>query len=559
MNRNLLCGSLLGTGACLAAALPAVAAGTGERPNILFIVADDLGWGDVGYHGSVIPTPNIDALAARGIEMNRFYTAPVSSPTRAGLMTGRYPSRFGIRKTVIPPWRDYGLDPEEQTLADMLAANGYAHRAIVGKWHLGHGRRAYYPLNRGFTHFYGCLNGALDYFTHEREGELDWHNDWESCRDEGYSTDLIADEAVRCIGGYASEGPFFLYVAFNAPHTPFQAPEDEIAEHISPEKFAALTPREKDAYTYRAMVTRMDKGVGRILEKLERSGLVENTLVLFMSDNGGIPNLPGGSSCAPLRGHKGREWDGGLRVPAVLCRKGRFAEGVRSEQLAAFVDMAPTIAALVGAGEPPRPYDGVNLLPALTGETASFPRDLYLGCGAAVSGDCKPLLSELLDATEAHIREKGGRNLRYNIEIKASKGKEQRCMAPDYKTFTDLCMAVILEKGLGGRVTIQSFDARVLNYLHEKYPGIRTSYLIYLSATDFDKNLAKLNFIPDVYSPKHTFVDETLVAKAHAAGMEILPWTVDDEADLQRLARLSVDGVITNYPDRALRLFHLKE
>ena len=262
MNRNLLCGSLLGTGACLAAALPAVAAGTGERPNILFIVADDLGWGDVGYHGSVIPTPNIDALAARGIEMNRFYTAPVSSPTRAGLMTGRYPSRFGIRKTVIPPWRDYGLDPEEQTLADMLAANGYAHRAIVGKWHLGHGRRAYYPLNRGFTHFYGCLNGALDYFTHEREGELDWHNDWESCRDEGYSTDLIADEAVRCIGGYASEGPFFLYVAFNAPHTPFQAPEDEIAEHISPEKFAALTPREKDAYTYRAMVTRMDKGVG---------------------------------------------------------------------------------------------------------------------------------------------------------------------------------------------------------------------------------------------------------------------------------------------------------
>ena len=172
---------------------------------------------------------------------------------------------------------------------------------------------------------------------------------------------------------------------------------------------------------------------------------------------------------------------------------------------------------------------------------------------------CKPLLSELLDATEAHIREKGGRNLRYNIEIKASKGKEQRCMAPDYKTFTDLCMAVILEKGLGGRVTIQSFDARVLNYLHEKYPGIRTSYLIYLSATDFDKNLAKLNFIPDVYSPKHTFVDETLVAKAHAAGMEILPWTVDDEADLQRLARLSVDGVITNYPDRALRLFHLKE
>ena len=132
-------------------------------------------------------------------------------------------------------------------------------------------------------------------------------------------------------------------------------------------------------------------------------------------------------------------------------------------------------------------------------------------------------------------------------------------MAPDYKTFTDLCMAVILDKQLGNRVTIQSFDVRVLNYLHEKYPGTRTSYLIYLSATDFDKNLAKLNFVPDVYSPKYTFVDAATVAKAHAAGMEILPWTADEESDLRKLARLGVDGVITNYPDRALRLFHSRK
>lgn len=392
MNRDLFCKHLLGAGACLAAAWPAAAAGPSERPNILFIVADDLGWGDVGYHGSVIATPHIDALARKGIEMDRFYTAPVSSPTRAGLMTGRYPSRFGIRKTVIPPWREYGLDPEEQTLADLLGANGYENRAMIGKWHLGHGRKAHYPLNRGFTHFYGCLNGALDYFTHEREGELDWHRDWEPCYDKGYSTDLIAGEAVRCIGEYSDASPFFLYVAFNAPHTPFQAPEDEIAEHISPEKFAALKPREKDAYTYRAMVTRLDKGIGRILEALERSGKLDNTLILFMSDNGGIPNLPGGSSCAPLRGHKGREWDGGVRVPAILYWKGRFQSGVRSSQLAAFVDMAPTVAALVGAGDPPRPYDGVNLLPVLTGDSPEFQRDLYLGCGAAVSGDYKMIL-----------------------------------------------------------------------------------------------------------------------------------------------------------------------
>ena len=375
MNRNLLCGSLLGTGACLAAALPAVAAGTGERPNILFIVADDLGWGDVGYHGSVIPTPNIDALAARGIEMNRFYTAPVSSPTRAGLMTGRYPSRFGIRKTVIPPWRDYGLDPEEQTLADMLAANGYAHRAIVGKWHLGHGRRAYYPLNRGFTHFYGCLNGALDYFTHEREGELDWHNDWESCRDEGYSTDLIADEAVRCIGEYASEGPFFLYVAFNAPHTPFQAPEDEIAEHISSEKFAALTPREKDAYTYRAMVTRMDKGVGRILEKLERSGLVENTLVLFMSDNGGLASEPAWrdgelhTQNYPLNSGKGSLYEGGIREPMIVKWPGVVSPGTRCDKYLMIEDFYPTILEMAGVQNyrTVQPLDGTSFMPLLKG------------------------------------------------------------------------------------------------------------------------------------------------------------------------------------------------
>lgn len=392
MNRDLFCKRLLGAGACLAAAWPAAAGAPSERPNILFIVADDLGWGDVSYHGSVIPTPHIDSLSRRGIEMDRFYSAPVSSPARAGLMTGRYPSRFGIRETVIPPWREYGLDTQEQTLADLLAANGYANRAMIGKWHLGHGRQTYYPLNRGFNHFYGCLNGAIDYFTHEREGELDWHRGWESSYDKGYSTDLIADEAVRCIGEYADAGPFFLYVAFNAPHTPFQAPEDEIAEHISPEEFAALKPRQQSAYTYRAMVTRMDKGIGRILEALERSGELENTLVLFMSDNGGVPNLPGGSSSAPLRGHKFQEWDGGVRVPAILYWKGHFLERVRMQQLAAFVDMAPTIAALVGAGEAPRPYDGVNLLPVLTGEEEPFTRDLYLGCGAAVSDDYKMIL-----------------------------------------------------------------------------------------------------------------------------------------------------------------------
>ena len=140
--------------ALLGAATAANAFGA-TRPNVVIIVADDLGWGDVSYHGSVIPTPNIDRLIGEGIELNRFYTAPVSSPTRCGLMTGRYPSRFGIRETVIPPWRDYGLPVEEETMADLLGRNGYTNRAAIGKWHMGHSRLRYYPLNRGCTQGYG--------------------------------------------------------------------------------------------------------------------------------------------------------------------------------------------------------------------------------------------------------------------------------------------------------------------------------------------------------------------------------------------------------------------
>ena len=129
-----------------------------EKPNVVIILADDLGWGDVGYHGSQIRTPNIDRLAEQGIQMERYYTAPISTPARAGILTGRYPSRFGIREAVIPPWRQDGLDENERTMANVLGENGYEHRAAIGKWHLGHTRMVHYPLNRGFTHFYGCLN-----------------------------------------------------------------------------------------------------------------------------------------------------------------------------------------------------------------------------------------------------------------------------------------------------------------------------------------------------------------------------------------------------------------
>ncbi len=385
--------------ACAAAtgAVSSEAMAAQKRPNIVIIVADDLGWGDVGFHGSTIGTPNIDRIARSGIELNRYYVAPISSPTRSGLMTGRYPNRFGIREGVINPWKSIGLDLEERTIADMLGENGYVNRAIVGKWHLGHSRKAYYPLNRGFTHFYGHLNGAIDYFTHEREGELDWHNDWETCRDKGYSTDLIANEASRCIDRYApGDDPFFLYVAFNAPHSPYQAPEEEIARHIALDKFAALPKREQSAWTFRAMVSRLDSGVGKILEALGKSGEMDNTIILFMSDNGGVNGMAdGGSTNGQLHGHKGQEWDGGLRVAAAIWWEKGFMKGVRSEQVTGFVDILPTLADVAGAGKAPaRPYDGISMKDVFSGKKASVARDMYLGCGAAVNSDFKLILKD---------------------------------------------------------------------------------------------------------------------------------------------------------------------
>ncbi len=357
-----------------------------EKPNVLIIVADDLGWGDLSYHGGYVDTPNIDRIVSDGIELDRYYAAPVSSPTRCGLMTGRYPSRFGIRQTVIPPWRDYGLDTNEETIADVLGRHGYENRAAIGKWHLGHSRWSYYPLNRGFTHFYGCLNGALDYFTHMREGELDWHNDWDSCYDEGYSTDLIAAEAAKCIREYTDGAPYFLYVAFNAPHSPYEAPQDELDSLISPEEFDKLPPKDKKGWTYRAMVSRMDKGVGLIMKTLEESGEMDNTIVLFMSDNGGTPGMEPYCTNRPLRGTKFEEFEGGVRVCAAIRWKKGFRGGWISQQVTGFVDVLPTLCDAIGIKETPKnPYDGISVLPALKNRKKSIERDIYLGVGAAVN------------------------------------------------------------------------------------------------------------------------------------------------------------------------------
>src|SRR5438067_685112 len=200
---------------------PVLAQPSAKKPHILFLLLDDLGYTDVGFNGGDIKTPHIDKLAKAGAKLSAFYVQPVCSPTRAALMTGRYPMRHGLQVGVVRPWAQYGLPLEERTLAQALRDAGYA-TAIVGKWHLGHVAPEYLPTRRGFDHQYGHYNGQIDYYTHVRDGGFDWHRDDKECRDEGYSTHLNAKEAARIIRERDKNKPLFLYVPFNAVHAPHQ-------------------------------------------------------------------------------------------------------------------------------------------------------------------------------------------------------------------------------------------------------------------------------------------------------------------------------------------------
>lgn len=354
--------------ACLAALLALPGPGTAaDRPNIVYILADDLGWTDVGYHGSEIRTPNIDRLAASGAKLEQFYVQPVCSPTRAALLTGRYSMRMGLQTGVVRPWAQYGLPLNERTLPQALREAGYT-TAITGKWHLGHFQRAYLPTQRGFDHQYGHYNGALDYFTHLRDGGFDWHRDDRVSRDEGYATNLMGQEAVRLIESHDGKKPLFLYVAFNAPHAPLQAPEEYLAQY-------AHIPRPRRR-AYAAMVTCMDDNIGRIAAALEKRGMTRNTLLVFSSDNGG----PTGEAATngPLRARKGTLYEGGVRVAAWASWPGRIKAGATVSEPLQMVDWYPTLLKLAGARtEQPLPVDGRDIWAALA-EGKPSPRDEWL-------------------------------------------------------------------------------------------------------------------------------------------------------------------------------------
>lgn len=345
------------------AAAPLRAAG---RPNVVIILADDLGTADVGFRGSEIRTPNIDRVAKGGVQFERFYSYPVCSPTRSGLMTGRSPMRFGVMYTVVRPWESIGLPVEEHVMSQSFRAAGY-QTAMAGKWHLGHSSAKYMPNARGFEHAYGHVNGAIDYFTHMRDGGLDWHRNGKSVREPGYSTDLIADEAVRTIKARDRSRPLFLYLPFNAPHAPLQAPEDSIAKYAS----IADTKRR----TYAAMVDRLDAGVGRVLDALDQQGIARDTLVLFFSDNGGPTNLGARNQ---FRGAKASTFEGGIRVPAAIRWPGQIEPGSTSRQIATVLDVFPTLAGAAGVNpRNERPFDGRNLWPQILSGSAQPREDLF--------------------------------------------------------------------------------------------------------------------------------------------------------------------------------------
>ncbi len=329
-----------------------------SKPNILLILADDLGYADVGFNGGkTFATPNVDRLAATGINLTDFRACPMCSPTRAGLMTGRWPLRFGLMRAVVPPWSPHGLPASEKTLPELLASAGYEQRGIIGKWHLGHARREFLPLSHGFTHFYGHYNGAIDYFTHEREGECDWHRDHRTVREEGYSTDLLGVEAGRFIREAPPGKPWFLYLPFNAPHSPYQAKTEDLA------RYPQL--KQPDRRAYAAMVDCMDQAIGRVLAAVESRSDATNTLILFFSDNGGISRV---GSNKPWRGGKLTVYEGGTRVcAAIRWPAGGLTGGRHFSGRIGYIDVLPTMLAAAGA-KSPEDVDGINVLPALHGE-----------------------------------------------------------------------------------------------------------------------------------------------------------------------------------------------
>ncbi len=371
-------------GGCLlsVAALGKAQTRASAPPNIVLVLADDMGYGDLSSYGCPdIRTPHIDSIGRRGVRFTRFYAnAPECTPTRTALLTGRYQQRVGGLECAIgvgnvgrydeAVWLqqrgELGLPASEPTLAQLLKRGGY-ETALSGKWHLGYLDK-FLPYRHGFDEFFGILGGNADYFTHRELGgnPVLYHNR-APVRREGYLTDLITEHALGWLRG-RSRKPFLLYVSYTAPHTPIQGPAD------SAKSVTEANWEKGDRATYGRMVQRMDDGVGAILEQLDRMGAADNTLVCFLSDNGGTQL----SRNAGLRGTKGTTWEGGIRVPLLMRWPRLLAQEVVNSQVAITMDLLPTFLSAAGLRQPSgRRLDGINMLPWLSGKAEPPSRALY--------------------------------------------------------------------------------------------------------------------------------------------------------------------------------------
>lgn len=369
-------------------------------PNIVVILADDMGWKDVGFHGSEIRTPHLDRLAAAGAELDRFYAMPTCSPTRAALLTGQLPLRLGILQPLSKN-NPTGLPLDRQLLPEVLQEAGY-QTALAGKWHLGYVDPAYHPNQRGFESYYGHVTGGVGYWDHVHGGGYDWQRDGVTDRNARYTTHLIAEEAERVIRERDPAKPLFLYVAFNAPHLPNEAPEAALADYAH-----IADPRRR---AHAAMVSELDAAIGQIVATLEREGIAEDTLVWFMSDNGGLNEgaIPepykrilsfadsvfdrpfpfrvlnflqtniedGAADNGPFRKGKQSVFEGGVRVPSLVYWPGTIAPR-RVEERISVADLFATL--LEAARLPPledQIQDGLSRWDVVTGSGRSPAPDL---------------------------------------------------------------------------------------------------------------------------------------------------------------------------------------
>jgi len=363
---------------CLALSIVGTAYAEGQ-PNIVYILADDLGWKDVGFHGGSIRTPHLDRLAASGAVLNAMYAQPFSTQTRAALMTGRYPMRYGLQTMSILPSSRFGLPPEERTLAQALKQAGYS-TAFIGKWQLGHAQPEFWPTRRGFDYFYGTLSGQVDAVL-RKTSAADWRRNEQPLREDGYVTTLLAKDAVRVIERHDGTHPLLLMLSFTAPAASSGAPKEFL------EPYRELP--EAAQRNYAAAVSALDHAVGEVLTALERRQMLDNTLIVFQSDNGGaLPTkyLTGDGDVRDFaadngifREGKGSLYEGGVRVVAVVSWPGKIKPGSTVLQFLHVSDMFATILKLAGASlEQPKKLDGMDMFAVIAQGQLSPRRQLLI-------------------------------------------------------------------------------------------------------------------------------------------------------------------------------------